>query len=347
MEIVHELNQLEYGGVERVIENIIRYDDKNSHTIAAYQDGPFKSVLEEAGAKVVLLSEEDVDLAADVIHVHSGGAKSPLAYDIKGKFPVIETIHSPVRSANSDKVITQRIGVSKTVSNLNKACATIYNGIDIKDNDIYSEMYPEVNSIPAHVLGELNKANFIIGRLGRIGKDKGLEEWLLTCYYLQQIGYNFTPLIIGGEALDSEGYIGKLKLMAKSLPVKNIIFAGPSLVPGDYYPYIDIFLYPSATEGFGLVIAEALLNSRCVVTYNTEVNMELFGGYACFSKLDEGVPGLVKSVEKCINEVQYRNELEGLGHDFIASEYQVETMVKEYQEHYERCYGNFNRKNKS
>ena len=247
MKILHELNQLEYGGVERMIANIIKFDKKNTHSILTYKDGPFRKELE--GVDIIMPPKEKdamLDFETDIIHIHSGGGISELAMSVSKGFPIIETIHSPVRSPIRKEFITQRVGVTEAVSRMNDECITIHNGLD------FSKLMPtrEADEVKKE-LGIARNVS-IVGRLGRIGKDKCLEEWLLTCYKLQQMGLEFVPLVVGGEASGLDGYVGKLKLMAASLPVKGVIWAGHKADVANYLQIMDVFLYPSPTEGFGL-----------------------------------------------------------------------------------------------
>ena len=327
MRIVHELNQLDFGGVEKVVRNIIKYDKKNKHIIAAYKDGKYRKELEDVGAEIVLLSNDDIDIAADVIHIHSGGAKSNLLDDLKNEFPVVETIHSPVRSPNRDDYITQRVGVTETVAALNKNAITILNGIDSES------MVPD--RTPQQIISELKiDSNLpVVGRIGRLGKDKGLEQWILTCYYLQQHGIDCTPIIIGDEARDCEGYRGILKLMATSLPVKNLIWIPNQINIANYLQIMEIFLYPSPTEGFGLTLIEAAYMNCVVVTYDNDVNREILGGYA--KLVNKDIPSLVKGVEDAMTP-EYQGAIGGLARQWVNCQFGAERMSIEYQELYEK-----------
>jgi hypothetical protein len=84
MNILHELNQLEMGGAERVVLGIVANDKKNTHKIFSYKDGPMRAAFEAAGAEVIIeQAEEAPDLKVDLIHIHTGGAPSRLAHDVK------------------------------------------------------------------------------------------------------------------------------------------------------------------------------------------------------------------------------------------------------------------------
>lgn len=335
MDIVHELNQLDYGGAERIVRNIIKHDQKNKHRVVSYKDGPFRKKLEEAGAVVVVPEkDQEVDMEADIIHIHSGGGLSNMALYLGKNFPVIETIHSPIRSPMRDEVIRQRVGVCEAVTRLNSNCMTILNGIEADEQPTRSR---------EEVRAELGipEDKIVVGRLGRIGTDKGVEDWLLTCYRLQQQGLDFTPLVVGGEAAGLKGtYVGRMKLMAASLPVRGVVWAGPKVDIHNYLQAMDIFLYPSPTEGFGLVFMEALLNGLTVVTYKTAVTEEILAGHAILT--DRSIDGLVAGMKKAF-DVNYRDAYQGLGASLVESFFTAERMSLDYQELYERCHGHPNR----
>lgn len=329
MKIVHELNQLDFGGVERVIKNIIKYDKKNEHTIVAYKDGKFRPELEKVGAKIILLEKEtdQADLSADIVHVHTGGSESRMALEVGKELKVIETIHSPVRSAMTNEYIYQRVGVSNAVSELNHNCITIKNGLD------FEEFQPTKTIDQIRAIHGIPEGIPIVGRLGRLGKDKGLEEWILACSYLQQEGYEFIPMIVGGQARDAYTYQAKLKLMCASLPLRNVVWVGNQTETANYYQIMDVFLYPSPTEGFGLVFAEAMYAGAVVVGWDTKVTKELFGGYAILT--EKTIPALVQGLKKALT-TEVQDALSGISRDFIESEYNAERMSLEYQELYER-----------
>ena len=101
MEILHELNQLDLGGVERIVGNIAKFDQANKHKVLAYQDGPIRSFLEDCGVEIHVVDEKtggEADVDADLVHIHCGGGISRLASQLGHAFPIVETIHSPVKS---------------------------------------------------------------------------------------------------------------------------------------------------------------------------------------------------------------------------------------------------------
>lgn len=333
MKIVHEVNQMDFGGVERVVNTIVKYDKGNEHVILTYKDGPFRKVLESSGAKVFVMEEDEIPIEADVIHIHTGGCRSELAEYLNGAFPVVETIHSPVRSVVPDHLVSQRVGVTAAVARRNKDAIAILNGLDLDFID------------PLPVDFKTASDQIVVGRVGRVAPDKGLETWLLTCYYLQKKGLKILPVVVGGPGRDQEKFFGKAKLLAESLPVKDVVWIGHVDEPMRYYTGMDVFLYPSPTEGFGLVFAEAMIMGVPVVSWKTDVNFEVMGGYSFLVDKKDGIPGLVQAVEKAITP-ELRDEVASMAQEYVKTDLSAERMVAQYQELYERCHNDFNWKDR-
>lgn len=352
MKILHELNQLEKGGAERVVEGIIKHDTNNQHIVYSYKDGPMRKVLEDAGAIVVIEDpKEEHALEADIIHIHTGGDESKIATAVNGQIPIIETVHSPVVSAVRDEYVYARVGVSKVVTEMNRKCRTIYNGINVDRLNIQAPDFAfngwkqEINESEVQRMHKtcreylgIPKNAFVIGRLGRIGFDKCLEEFLVACKKVQDMDYGkeVHVLIVGDEAKSSRGYLAKTKVMVASLPLRNVHFIPALEEVGWAYSAMDVFLYPSPQEGFGLVIAEAMACNVAVITWNSPLNRELFGGSAVLSK------GTIESLKNhtifLMTHKAHRESFASMGCKLATNEYLSEIMSEKYQELYFEIY---------
>lgn len=330
MRVMHELNQLEMGGAERVVLGIIRHDRKNNHIVYTRKDGPMRPILEAAGAEVIIEDkkvQQNVD--CDLIHVHTGGNESEIASCVQGSIPTIETVHSPVVSRVRDEWLSARVGVSGVVTAMNRRCRTIYNGaqLDRLESNLSREEAKKALGIDPEA--------FVIGRLGRIATDKCVEEFLVACWKIQtrNPGRKIAVLICGGEAKSSPGYLPKVKVMAASFPLKDVFFVGETNEVGPLYAAMDVFMYPSPTEGFGLVYLEAMACRVPVVTWQTTLTTELFIGSALLAP--KTVDGLVRHVEYLISNDAAREELADAGFDLAVNHFREETMSGEYQKLYD------------
>ena len=124
-------------------------------------------------------------------------------------------------------------------------------GIDLKKYDFsqkekWRKETREKYSIPDE--------SFVLGYVGRLLKDKGIDE-LLDAFKAFHDRYPDTLLMIVGNASVSEGVDqDKLKWARQE---KSVIFTGPTNEVEKYYASMDCFTLPSYHEGFGMVTIEA------------------------------------------------------------------------------------------
>lgn len=334
MRIMHELNQLDMGGAERVVLGIIKNDMKNDHVVFSYKDGPMRKLLEDVGAKVIVEQKdgEIPELHVDILHVHTGGAASHLAKDVMNDIATIETIHSPVVSAVRDSWVQARVGVSEAVTKKNRKCRTIYNGIDTSrfETDQDKAFFKKAFNIP--------EDSFVIGRVGRLGYDKGIEEWLAACWYFQKDHPQKDKiyiLICGDEANDTN-YWATIKVMCASLPLQNVRFIEGTDNVGPAYHAMDVFMYPSPTEGFGLVYMEAMLCGVPVLAWDNAVTRELLMGHARL--VPPTVDGLISGLHLLFDNESIREELGLEGQLLVVSDFLAERMSRDYQNLYHEVY---------
>ena len=124
--------------------------------------------------------------------------------------------------------------------------------------------------------------------VGRITKDKGIDELLEAFKRLNAKKHNSKLLLVG---YDEGEYIKKVS----SLPNKNIIFVPPTPTPERYLQAADVFCCPSYREGFGLSVIEAS---------STELPVICSDAYGIMDAMVENVTGLrcrVKDVDSLYN----------------------------------------------
>lgn len=105
--------------------------------------------------------------------------------------------------------------------------------------------------------------SFVYGYVGRIHKDKGINELLKAFKLISENHDNVFLLIIG--AYDKFKGLDK-KLFNWANKQKNIIFCGFSNEVEKYFSSMDIFVLPSYREGFGSVVIEAQAMGVPVIT---------------------------------------------------------------------------------
>ena len=144
-----------------------------------------------------------------------------------------------------------RFGIQEGIFEEKKATVVWHGstgGVDLRRFD-YAKRYIWRNEVRSQ-LG-LADDDFVFGFVGRITKDKGVNE-ILEAFLGSQAGAKL--LLVGAEeglnTLDQQ-----LLQKAKSHP--DIVFQGPVTDVERYFAAIHVLLLPSYREGFGNVVIEA------------------------------------------------------------------------------------------
>lgn len=146
------------------------------------------------------------------------------------------------------------IALSEGLYNETKGCVIGYGsacGVDLKKFDISKKDQWRKEIRKKYSISE---NSFVIGYVGRLLKDKGINE-LLEAYKDIHKLHPETYLMIVGNNTMSEGVSQEKLKWAHS--EKSIIFTGPSREVEKYYAAMDCFTLPSYHEGFGMVTIEA------------------------------------------------------------------------------------------
>lgn len=168
------------------------------------------------------------------------------------------------------KVITEIIANShatKKTINQNNVDLFPENKIEVIPNGIETSTFLDLEIKETFLKNEV----FILGNLGRLVKQKNQFFLLEVAKELKLKNLNF-KLLIGGDGVLKE----KLYQKRKELQLENEVeFVGFVDSPKSFMNKIDVFLLPSLWEGFGYVIAEAMLCEKPVIAFNVSSNPEL------------------------------------------------------------------------
>ncbi len=118
------------------------------------------------------------------------------------------------------------------------------------------EVIPHGVDLPP-VVAPLPK-RFVVGNLGSWGADKGIR-YLLEAW--KKLNYKDEFLILAGR--DSTTPFARQ--MTSHFGGGNIYLMGPVENPSDFYNSISLLAVPSATEGFGITVGEAMAHARPVI----------------------------------------------------------------------------------
>lgn len=125
------------------------------------------------------------------------------------------------------------------------------NGVDLEKFDITKKHDWRAEIRKKHKIAE---SDFVLGFIGRLNKDKGINE-LLSAFKRISMKYRNTKLLMVGSkdrnsSLDEE-------LLFWSENNESIIYSGFTTEVEKYIATMNIFILPSYREGFGSVVIEA------------------------------------------------------------------------------------------
>ena len=146
-------------------------------------------------------------------------------------------------------LIEQDIVKEENISSIHKGCLGGIN-FDRFNVDQKSEYRNEVRN----KLGIDENAKVLLF-VGRVTKDKGIEELVLAFQKLRNENQSVSLIIVG--SLEQELDPIKEEVYKEIQDNKDIHFVGFQKKPGPYFAASDLFCLPSYREGFGTVVLEA------------------------------------------------------------------------------------------
>lgn len=158
------------------------------------------------------------------------------------------------------------------------------------------------------------------GFLGRINKNKGIEDLIDA---LNNFNINFRCLI-GGSGPTK--YLKYLKTKISESNKKNFNFLGYLDNQEKFFNEVDIFIFPSYSEGLGLVLLEALSYKKICITRNSPPMNQFIStknGYL-FSNLEEFRSQLELACTEFKIDSIYTEKIKNI--EVILKEYDVKVL---------------------
>lgn len=296
--IVHVLGGLNAGGSETLIMNYYRALDKNKYqfdfVIHTNKTQFYEEEIKSLGGKIYRMPRYKIynhfnyvkcwkdffsnEKNIDVIHGHMRSTAS--IYLLLAKKNNISTImhsHSTSNGKNIKSLIQYfyqlpiRFIANYFIGCSYKACkwlfgkkVTISNKCQIIPNTVDIEKFRFNNDTRNLIRSKLNvsKDDIIVGNVGRFIKAKNHNLMIKILKKLNCENENYKLLLIG-DGPEKQKIINKLK---RNNLYKNSIILSSQKNIQDYYNAMDLFLFPSKYEGFGMTLVEAQINGLICIT---------------------------------------------------------------------------------
>lgn len=214
----------------------------------------------------------------DIIHTHSSKdlwVIVPALRFLNRKVPLVLTKHIGSFINKKDflhrwlySYVTRAIAISSVIKkNLADTTPLKEERIVLIPNGVDIEKFNPGKSKGDKIREEFNigKNKFLIGMIARFSPGKGHEEFIKAAAELNKEYDNLNFIIIGEASRGEDVYERKIKLLAEKLNMHNLIFTGYRSDIPELLAAMDIFVFPSHAEAFGLALVEAMAMGKPTV----------------------------------------------------------------------------------
>lgn len=177
---------------------------------------------------------------------------------------------------------------------------------------------------------EIPTNNFVIGYFGRLDfKEKGIDILLKAFHNLSELNKDLFLLLVGNGIDENQirEFITQNKLKAKVINSKEDIF--------NYYQLLDLFVLPSRTDSFPLVMLEAGLMKKTFIGSNVDGIAELINNEKDGLLFESGNSiDLQNKILKIYSDKNFTDQLAQNLHTKILQSYNVKSIIPQYENLY-------------
>ena len=244
--------------------------------------------------------------------------------------------HKNLTSANVFHATSLQESLSIRALGFPQPIALVPNGVDIKDLNRKPEREILINLFP-----ELKAKKWLLF-LSRIHPKKGLDNLLFAWKNIANL-FDEWHLIIAGP--DLVGYQEQLEYIVAELGLERQLTLTGMLsgkIKQVALGNADLFVLPSYSENFGIVIAESLANAVPVVTTKNTPWQDLLT-YNCGWWIDNNQQALTSALTEAIEmSAQQRKEMGIKGYNLVKKKYSWDFVAQEMLSVYEWMLGGGN-----
>jgi glycosyltransferase involved in cell wall biosynthesis len=282
-------------------------------------------------------------LNIDLLHTH--GYKADIYGFLASRrlgLPVISTCHLWTRQTAAvrfydflDSLFLRRfdavVAVSDPIAKSLRLSGIRESKIRVIDNGID---LPSFTQARATLAQKINKGrNLVVGTVGRLVAQKGLEYFLCAAREVLQESPDVTFVVLGAGP-DRE----KLERMATELAIeRNVLFAGHCTDMPGAYASMDVFVLASLDEGMPMAVLEALASKKPVVATRVGAVPRLIIHEKTGLLIEpRDVQALKLAILRLLNDASLRSQLGNAGEALVNRNHSHNVMAKNYLQLYER-----------
>jgi glycosyltransferase involved in cell wall biosynthesis len=171
---------------------------------------------------------------------------------VKKNDPLHKMIYNRVTYALAISRVIER-NLLETTPLSKEKILLLHNGIDI---DMFDPSKGNRSRIREEF--DIKENELLIGMLARLSPGKGHEEFLYAAKELSKDYTDIKFIIVGEASRGEDEYANTIKKLAIEYELTNLVFTGFRSDTRDILSAMDIFVFPSHAEAFGIALAEAM-----------------------------------------------------------------------------------------
>ncbi len=167
----------------------------------------------------------------------------------------------------------------------------------------------------------------IIGMVSSINLNKGIDMFADSAAFFSK-NKNLVFVHVGKTAIDNSNYLISILEKNKEIINKSLFFMDYKKNLKLFFDLIDIFLFPSHSEGFPISILEAMYFGKPVLASNIEGNLAIIdNNINGILFLDNDLNDLNEKLSKLINDEKLRNLLGNNAKKKIIESYLIDKNI--------------------
>jgi glycosyltransferase involved in cell wall biosynthesis len=260
------------------------------------------------------------------------------------KTPLLLTKHVGSGVVKKDlfhRILYDRVDSALAISNVIRAnlietTPLAIEKIELLHDSIDAERFNPANTDCDKVRKEfgIDKDEIVIGMTGRFSPGKGHEEFLNAAKELAAVHNNLRFMIVGEASRGEEKYAESIKALAVESGIwEKTIFTGYRRDIPEILAAMDIFLFPSHAEAFGLALVEAMSMEKPTVCSNSDGVLDIaLDGVTSFMFSPGSKNELVEKVNRLIADPARRAAFGKEGRkrvlEYFSAEIFTEKLIK-------------------
>lgn len=209
----------------------------------------------------------------------------------------------------------------------------LHNGVDI------NRFNPDkVDSTKVRKEFGIDEIEILIGMMARFSPGKGHEEFLFAAKELNKKYPQLKFVVVGEPSRGENEYAKTIKKLASDYQLNNLIFTGFRSDTPEVLSAMDIFVFPSHAEAFGIALAEAMAMGKPSVCSNAEGVLDIATDNETSLLFEnKNAEDLTKKISMLIDSSELRSKFSAASRKRAAQHFDIEKLTDKAVEIYKRA----------